>query len=237
MSTALCPNTNCTAYAHLTCLSNSFLATTNEVATILIPRGGTCAACKSYILWGDVIRGCYRRSANVAPSAALESETEDLDNGANLEGVGFVTSSPVKKKTTKPSKGRQKKPTPTGAPSDEGEYFDIDNISSCSASSSSELAKRPVNAVKGVVSLNVGRHSPPQGLFSHKPMQAFTLSKETVYDVDEFCTSESDDCHEIATSHDDSLLENFNALRISIDPPRNSKPAQPQTPSIIEISD
>ena len=27
----------------------------------MVPRGGHCKSCKEYTLWGDVIRGCYRR--------------------------------------------------------------------------------------------------------------------------------------------------------------------------------
>lgn len=41
----------------------------------LVPRGGTCKVCGNYTLWGDVIRGSYRRRAG----AVAEEEEEDAD--------------------------------------------------------------------------------------------------------------------------------------------------------------
>ena len=42
------------------CLSEHFLNSqiTNNG---LVPRGGICTSCSTYVLWGDIIRGCYRR--------------------------------------------------------------------------------------------------------------------------------------------------------------------------------
>ncbi|OCH87500.1 hypothetical protein OBBRIDRAFT_702884, partial [Obba rivulosa] len=55
LTTALCPNPDCTAISHLTCLSSDFLAHEHNNHR-LIPRGGECRRCRSYILWGDVVR-------------------------------------------------------------------------------------------------------------------------------------------------------------------------------------
>ena len=60
LSTALCPSPNCRAVSHLKCLSQDFIDLEDQ-PTIMIPRGGNCKSCKQYILWGDIIRGCYRR--------------------------------------------------------------------------------------------------------------------------------------------------------------------------------
>ncbi|GJJ16289.1 hypothetical protein Clacol_010585 [Clathrus columnatus] len=191
----------------------------------LIPRGGTCAGCKGYILWGDVIRGCYRRAVAVAPS------TTSPEDGADMEDA-----SPVKIKKKKPSKVRHKQPARTAVSSDEGECFDIDNISSGSASSSGGLAKHPVKKSKERVSQN------EIGLSSvHGPLtRPLTLSKETIYDVDEFSSpSDSDDCQEIIVNPDDGLAESFSALRIStnsVDNPEHARRPN-NNRSIIEISD
>ena len=59
LSTALCPSSNCHAVSHLKCLSQDLINQENQ-STTMVPRGGHCKSCKQYILWGDVIRGCYR---------------------------------------------------------------------------------------------------------------------------------------------------------------------------------
>lgn len=82
--------------SHLACLSKDFLAnsfspssdTNNE--SPLIPRGGECRSCHEYILWGDVIRGCYRRLKGgvVELEEELEDEDEDeadVESAASLE--------------------------------------------------------------------------------------------------------------------------------------------------------
>ena len=60
------------AVSHLSCLSRQFLA--HEVASTsdIIPRGGQCDTCNTYILWGDIIRGCYRRREGGATPEADE---------------------------------------------------------------------------------------------------------------------------------------------------------------------
>ncbi|KAF9047348.1 hypothetical protein BJ165DRAFT_1344447, partial [Panaeolus papilionaceus] len=64
LSSALCPASNCTAVSHLRCLSNAFheQATHGSAPKTMIPRGGNCASCGQYTLWGDVIRGSFRRA-------------------------------------------------------------------------------------------------------------------------------------------------------------------------------
>ncbi|KAK7676421.1 hypothetical protein QCA50_020639, partial [Cerrena zonata] len=57
---ALCPASECTAVSHIRCLAKDFLSSSTSKVDI-IPRGGTCRKCHTYVLWGDVIRGCYRR--------------------------------------------------------------------------------------------------------------------------------------------------------------------------------
>ncbi|KAI0827275.1 hypothetical protein BC628DRAFT_1433374 [Trametes gibbosa] len=78
--TTLCPASGCRAVSHLSCLSGSFLSQGPSSSSDIIPRGGTCKECHSYILWGDVIRGCYRRhQGGVAPENELEDEDDQED--------------------------------------------------------------------------------------------------------------------------------------------------------------
>ncbi|KZT43395.1 hypothetical protein SISSUDRAFT_1040409 [Sistotremastrum suecicum HHB10207 ss-3] len=65
-SISLCPQETCSAFTHLECLAAHFLENRADLlslndSSMLIPRGGPCPSCTHYILWGDVIRGMYRR--------------------------------------------------------------------------------------------------------------------------------------------------------------------------------
>jgi structure-specific endonuclease subunit SLX1 len=70
----------------------------------MVPRGGHCKSCKEYILWGDVIRGCYRRSRKQKQPANSIFTTE----GENLD---FVESSGIEDNATsmKRKRGRPRK--------------------------------------------------------------------------------------------------------------------------------
>ncbi|KIP10803.1 hypothetical protein PHLGIDRAFT_65067, partial [Phlebiopsis gigantea 11061_1 CR5-6] len=58
LDTALCPAPACTSLAHLACLAKHFIlaSAASESIPSLIPRGGPCPSCRTYILWGDVVR-------------------------------------------------------------------------------------------------------------------------------------------------------------------------------------
>ncbi|KAH7337612.1 hypothetical protein B0J17DRAFT_432336, partial [Rhizoctonia solani] len=76
---ALCPKGLCTAISHLDCLAQAFLKHPSNPPG-LIPRGGVCESCDQYTLWGDVIRGCYRRARGGLQQPASEPELEEDDN-------------------------------------------------------------------------------------------------------------------------------------------------------------
>ncbi|KAG9081748.1 Slx4p interacting protein, partial [Ceratobasidium sp. 370] len=80
LSIALCPRTTCLALSHLTCLAQSFRESPPKLTRPLIPRGGVCTECNKYVLWGDVIRGCYRRARGGLEEPASEQEIEDDDD-------------------------------------------------------------------------------------------------------------------------------------------------------------
>jgi len=148
LTTGLCPKSSCKAVSHLICLSKDFLDS-QPSNTTLVPRGGECTSCHTYVLWGDVIRGCYRRSAGAAVCEAEEDGAQIDDQGDVFESDNEqeqlsplpVLAPPVlpvpHKKSTK-SKGNKKAPIPkikksghacvtvADRASSEGEFFDLD---------------------------------------------------------------------------------------------------------------
>ncbi|CCO31008.1 Structure-specific endonuclease subunit SLX1 [Rhizoctonia solani AG-1 IB] len=85
---ALCPQGDCKAVAHLDCLAESFSKHPSNPPG-LIPRGGTCKVCEQYTLWGDVIRGCYRRARGglQQPTSEHELEEDEDEENAQLDDV------------------------------------------------------------------------------------------------------------------------------------------------------
>ncbi|KAI1786373.1 hypothetical protein LXA43DRAFT_59068 [Ganoderma leucocontextum] len=173
LATALCPTTSCTAVSHLTCLSRHFLAieASSSSNSDIIPRGGRCASCNAYILWGDVVRGCYRRREGGVNPEAEQDDADELEGGdEDLRGQLFgdhrgdedeaapppkSARSITSRRTTKQSKARAVAPSASRpaqfstlalAPcssSDEREPFDLDNISSCSSDEQDSNDGRP----------------------------------------------------------------------------------------------
>ncbi|KAI4517049.1 hypothetical protein K525DRAFT_290238 [Schizophyllum commune Loenen D] len=166
LTTTLCPNTGCMSTAHLMCLSQDWLAAEPDNQG-LIPRGGHCRECKSYVLYGDIIRGSYRRAAGKAvvledddeDGNGQEEEEEDIseDDGelpvagpssavrGGSSSRGKQTPSPRKKtvtrgKTTAVRGKRTGKVAVVGNDSSEGEAFDFD----VSGSSDEEGGSAPV---------------------------------------------------------------------------------------------
>lgn len=132
---ALCPSSGCISVSHLHCLAKDFRKV-NSPPTDLIPRGGNCNSCGSYVLWGDIIRGCYRRQRG---GVVLESEVdaeEDEESGSS-EDVD-----------PQPSQGRKRGRKPKikasqPAEGSEHESFDLDAISSCEESDGDSPEPRP----------------------------------------------------------------------------------------------
>lgn len=181
----------------------------------LIPRGGTCPACKLYTLWGDVIRGCYRRF-----SASTKENGSGMDD-ADLKNLGSATPSPVKQKRRKPAGARQKKKKATSEhiPSDDEEVFDIDDISWSSAPSSplDQIAKQfsKIHLAQDRLTSNIAK--------------VMTTPGGTVFDVDEFSSCESEEYPGNAFDVD----ENLESHGIPI----YTAPASSNDPSVVEISD
>ncbi|KAF8752335.1 Structure-specific endonuclease subunit SLX1 [Rhizoctonia solani] len=64
-NSALCPGGDCTAISHLT----------------------AWLACEQYTLWGDVVRGCYRRARGGLQQTDLGQDPEDNDQEASAQAV------------------------------------------------------------------------------------------------------------------------------------------------------
>ncbi|KAG5652472.1 hypothetical protein H0H81_004880 [Sphagnurus paluster] len=133
LSTTLCPAPSCNAVSHLLCLSNEFLKADTS-ATCVIPRGGTCPSCKTYTLWGDLIRGCYRRKAggvtaeddipDVGQEEWYESDSEPGGNSSSSRSPKKKATTRMKK-TSKTSQTRKMSLQTSASPS-EGEFLDLD---------------------------------------------------------------------------------------------------------------
>ena len=106
LSTALCPSSNCHAVSHLKCLSQYFVDQEDRPTT-MVPRGGHCKSCKLYTLWGDVIRGCYRRMLPSDVIPLLDIDTDDMFLPDNLEIQGNTPSSGRKQNSESPMKRRK----------------------------------------------------------------------------------------------------------------------------------
>ncbi|KAF9467364.1 hypothetical protein BDZ94DRAFT_1032958 [Collybia nuda] len=136
LSTALCPASTCTAVSHLSCLAQHFLKE-QSTDTGLVPRGGTCRSCETYTLWGDVVRGCYRRSTDgsVPEDEEIPESERGAMSGSDVEQQAILspTSSPHKKpgkrkpeRALPATKKPRKKVLTMSHMSSEGELFDLD---------------------------------------------------------------------------------------------------------------
>lgn len=105
LATALCPTPGCHAVSHLLCLSESFLRLTSSNKQV-IPRGGECSSCGSYVLWGDVIRGCYRHKRGTVPQLEDEGDEGDEVEDARATSSDESEAPPFKRSAIVNSKGK-----------------------------------------------------------------------------------------------------------------------------------
>jgi len=98
--------------------------------TQIIPRGGKCPSCHSYTLWGDIIRGCYRRRGG--PTQSEKEDDEDEDAASAAEGNAAVGSPVMRRSKGNPlvdrGKRRRLRANADTSPdmSDEEEFLDLD---------------------------------------------------------------------------------------------------------------
>ncbi|KAF7315275.1 Structure-specific endonuclease subunit SLX1 [Mycena indigotica] len=108
LRTALCPVSGCSSIAHLTCLSQKFLTKASTSSGIL-PRGGNCVGCGTYVLWGNIVHGSFRRAGMVADPEGDEDALFLSDSDEDQE----------------PTKSRSKRRVKPANVSSEGEEFDF----------------------------------------------------------------------------------------------------------------
>lgn len=150
---ALCPSSDCVSVSHLHCLAREFLKE-NPPQSELIPRGGSCRSCDSYVLWGDIIRGCYRRQKG---GVTLESEVDAEEDEASGSDKG---------EDPQPSQGRKRGRKPknlkASAPAEDSEHecFDLDAISSCEESDMATQAPPPSKSRKRISTKGTKKKEP-----------------------------------------------------------------------------
>ncbi|KAH9947732.1 hypothetical protein B0H21DRAFT_691270 [Amylocystis lapponica] len=135
LATALCPAPGCSAVSHLTCLARDFLAAHAQPGA-LIPRGGRCRACGAYTLWGDVVRGCDRRSGGAVPDPDPESDAEDEAEADTERSVSACGADEGDRRRV--SEG-------------EGEVFDLDAVSSSSDDARARAGQKPRSRREGAI--------------------------------------------------------------------------------------
>ena len=198
LSTALCPASKCHAVSHLRCLSQSFINQEDHPTTI-VPRGGHCKSCKEYTLWGDIIRGCYRRmppSEVVTPP--LDIDTDDMFVSDSLEVQGITQSSRRRKKSspTKPCKSSKEKGKQSLCPSSPsiGSEIEIFDLSNLVTSSESEDIPGPVKKMPRRPRKTLAVLSPPtipqlSSKASRKPEQPANSVSTSTLDLSNLAAS------------------------------------------------
>ncbi|PPQ93680.1 hypothetical protein CVT25_012739 [Psilocybe cyanescens] len=143
----LCPFSTCEAVSHLDCLSHHFIKEQPEVTT-MVPRGGHCVSCSNYILWGDIVRGCYRRLPPADPSGEHPDVVTDDVFVSDDDSEDQIKTPKAKRKKRSTSLEKRRKSAKQigkankGSQSSEGESFDFNNISSSSEGENPTSLKR-----------------------------------------------------------------------------------------------
>lgn len=105
LTTCLCPTPECMTVYHMICLSRHFLDDDTEN---MIPRGGHCTSCRNYILWGDIVRGSYRRDARGGiPQSADDEQDEANTSESDLEECPSVPDRPSTSKAGRSRPGQK----------------------------------------------------------------------------------------------------------------------------------
>jgi structure-specific endonuclease subunit SLX1 len=106
VTVCLCPTPTCHSLTHITCLSEHFH--NQDSLSPIIPRGGECPTCQTWVSWGDIVKGMYRRKAGRAVEVEEDPDHEQDEDGdpelvgtlddADFEAALGVASTPVTKK-------------------------------------------------------------------------------------------------------------------------------------------
>ena len=86
VTVCLCPTVACNSVTHISCLSDHFQA--QDPLSPIIPRGGTCPTCQTWVSWGDIVKGMYRRKVGRAIEVEEDHDHEgDEDSDPELVGA------------------------------------------------------------------------------------------------------------------------------------------------------
>lgn len=155
----------------------------------MIPRGGECGKCHKHVLWGDIVRGCYRRRTGgqgtaIEQSVIVEEAEQDEDGGEVFGGKPMAVSSPRKRKASGVKKVVSRTKLRAVPPEEEGEFFDLDAVSSSDSSSHSSRSPK-----KAKPSSPRPRGRPPG---STKKSKTTETAPGMLCDIDDFSLTESD---------------------------------------------
>ena len=92
----------------------------------MIPRGGRCLTCHSYTLWGDIIKGCYRRYAGKAvpdDDGAGEEEDDAFGSESGNEALSDTPATPRRHKAPRVRAFRRAVATSAGG--DDGDHLNL----------------------------------------------------------------------------------------------------------------
>ncbi|ETW77371.1 hypothetical protein HETIRDRAFT_173988 [Heterobasidion irregulare TC 32-1] len=164
LTTALCSSTECNAVSHLSCLSQHFLASQGGIG--MIPRGGRCLTCQSYTLWGDIIKGCYRRYAGKAVPDDDGVDEEEEDAFGSEPGNESLSDTPVTPRRHKAPQVRAvRRAAATSASGDEGNHLNLGPRSGALLGPSNQVSGRQLKGPKARYHTDIERTSSDEEFF------------------------------------------------------------------------
>lgn len=84
----VCPQRNCQAISHMTCLATRFLKTEKRVLSV-IPRGGTCPHCHSELQWIDMVKEMSLRVRGKSELARLTKKRKMSGTKVGKEDIEY----------------------------------------------------------------------------------------------------------------------------------------------------
>jgi len=225
------------AVSHLTCLSQDFLTDSSGTSEI-IPRGGHCRSCHNYVLWGDVVRGCYRRLSSAENDEYPDVATDDMflsdEDHEGLEifppvkrksSVRSRSISPLKPRLNSQQKGDERDIT---LQSSEGELFDFTNIVSSSDSEDTPIKRKPGRPRKNRLPPQIVSPSSEEGIPPRLPNVANRKrKKKDAADTRGFITRDPVNVINITSGSEDGGILSTDMFRT----PSKGKEKEKQMPS------
>ncbi|KZV99005.1 hypothetical protein EXIGLDRAFT_726492 [Exidia glandulosa HHB12029] len=173
LTLTVCPTKACTSVSHLVCLATAFTTAEASTSQRILPRGGDCPGCRQYVLWGDIVKGCYRR--RIGKAVQLQEDGETSSPKKRKTATKKKASDDAHTQTVEaPKKRGRKKKAVAGDDDGTGEFFELDNIDvSGGSSESEETATRKKRSRSPVArQVEVAMQEPPRRVRAGKKKKA-----------------------------------------------------------------